>query len=228
GLVDLDSFSGFVTILTGTVPRARGDGMNEHFSCRNGHRWSLSLDSGAINERWVYCPACGALPQPTASLTGWQLFRRWARRNPAVVGLLACILISVATVASLVVMQWQETKARQARARQEVEQALREAEELLQADQWKAARRAVEAADRALRDGSLLSWCEKFAQEGPSPLVDAGRLAGTRPGHVHCTNPMLLSPLANQDHVGLVEQFYDQAGPGMAGRQFDREFRSRR
>src|SRR5215831_12023611 len=124
--------------------------MFEHFTCRNGHSWGLSLEGAIINERWVYCPACGALPRPTASLTGWQLFRRWARRNPALVGLLAGILISVATVASLVVMQWQESKARRARVRQEVEQAHREAEELLQADQWRAARRAVGAAEPAL------------------------------------------------------------------------------
>ena len=126
--------------------------MTEHFSCRNNHRWALTLEGIATNERWLYCPACGAPPLPAVPLTWWQRSRCWARRNPALVGLLACILISVATVASLVVMQWQETKARRARARQELEQALREADELLQSDQWRAARLAVEAADRAMRE----------------------------------------------------------------------------
>jgi hypothetical protein len=151
-LVGLDSFSAFVTILGRAFPPARGDDMNQRFTCRNNHRWTLSLEGAAINERWLYCPACGAPPMPAVALAWWQRSRRWARRNPALVGLLACILISVATVASLVVMQLQETKARRARARQELEQALREAEGLLQSDQWRAARQAVEAADRAMRE----------------------------------------------------------------------------
>jgi hypothetical protein len=122
--------------------------MTEHFTCRNGHRWDLSVEGAIINERWVYCPACGAPPRPAAVLTGWQRLQRWARRNPAVIGLLACILISVATVASLVVMQWREAE----RARQEAERALQEAEGALESQPWNAARDAAYKAARAINE----------------------------------------------------------------------------
>jgi hypothetical protein len=73
--------------------------MSEHFTCRNGHRWGLSVEGAAINERWVFCPVCGAAPKPDVRMPRWKLCTRWAHRNPAVVGLLASILILLATFA---------------------------------------------------------------------------------------------------------------------------------
>lgn len=83
--------------------------MDEHFTCRNRHRWRLSLDGpAAINARWVFCPACGAPPRPAIPMTIRQCLRRWAQRNPAVVGLLASIFAMVMAFTLLAVRIWRD------------------------------------------------------------------------------------------------------------------------
>jgi hypothetical protein len=104
--------------------------MDEHFTCRNGHRWRLSLDSPiGINPRWVFCPVCGTAPMPEASLGLWKRFSRWAQRNPAAVGLLASILVMLAAFGSIARMQWRDMSASIKQLEQEADQAKRKAED---------------------------------------------------------------------------------------------------
>jgi hypothetical protein len=80
--------------------------MSQHFTCRNGHRWGLSVEGAAINGRWVYCPVCGAAPKPASPMPRWKRCAQWVRRNPAVVGLLASVVVMLATFA-LAATMWE-------------------------------------------------------------------------------------------------------------------------
>jgi hypothetical protein len=131
--------------------------MNQHFSCRNGHRWGLAVEGAPINDRWIFCPVCGAAPKLAIPMTRWRRFARWAQRNPAAIGLAASIVIMLATFGVIAATQWREAEAQRAQARQEAEQALREAERLQRqggsdGERWRKAREAVEAAARGIGD----------------------------------------------------------------------------
>ena len=100
--------------------------MSQHFSCRNHHRWALSLEGAAINERWVYCPACGAPPRPGTPLTRWQSLGRWMRRNPAILALLASVVVMLVAFGVIAKRAWDDRRARH-EAEQGVIRALGEA-----------------------------------------------------------------------------------------------------
>jgi hypothetical protein len=96
--------------------------MDEHFICRNGHQWRLSLDEPmGINPRWVHCPVCGTSPMPAACLSLWERLGRWTQRNPAAVGLLASMLVLLAGVGSVARMQWRDMTTHMKRLEAEAE-----------------------------------------------------------------------------------------------------------
>jgi hypothetical protein len=111
--------------------------MTEHFSCRNNHRWALSLEGAMLNERWLYCPACGAPPRPASPVTALQRCRSWMRRNPGSLTLAASILVMAATIAVMLTTQWGQGQARQTETRQRDIQALQDAIDSFQSNPHK-------------------------------------------------------------------------------------------
>lgn len=82
--------------------------MDERFTCRNKHHWRLWLDgSSPFNPRWIACPSCGAPPVPAQPLPLRHRLSAWLQRNPQL-GLLASILVLLATAAMLAFALWKE------------------------------------------------------------------------------------------------------------------------
>jgi hypothetical protein len=107
--------------------------MDEHFTCRNGHHWGVSIEGpAAINGRWVFCPVCGAPPRPVLPLPAWQRFGRWVQRNPVALGLSASVLVMLMSFGVMGMIQWRDMRAQIKQAEAEVERALREADALHQ------------------------------------------------------------------------------------------------
>jgi len=83
--------------------------MDERFTCRNDHRWGLSVANALpLNARWIVCPVCGAPPRPAQPLSAWRQSFLWMRRSPAAAGLVGSVLVLLAAVSILAVAQWKE------------------------------------------------------------------------------------------------------------------------
>jgi hypothetical protein len=83
--------------------------MDERFTCRNDHRWGLSVaNASLLNPRWIVCPVCGAPPRPAQPLSAWRQSLLWMRRSPAAAGLVGSVLVLLAAVSILAVAQWKE------------------------------------------------------------------------------------------------------------------------
>ena len=103
--------------------------MDAWFACRNGHGWDMRLEGQAtINERWVFCPVCGAPPRPSRPVSAWQKVLTWAQRNPVALGLAASIIVLATSAGMFVTAQWRDLAARSRQAEADTEKAISDAE----------------------------------------------------------------------------------------------------
>jgi hypothetical protein len=108
--------------------------MAAHFTCRNQHRWGLSIDSPAsFNPRWLCCPVCGAPPRPMLPVSAGRRLWRLLQRNPIAAWMVCSILVLLVAFAWLTIMQWRELDATNERLKSELHRMRGEASSRQQA-----------------------------------------------------------------------------------------------